>query len=954
MIEVLIAALYLASGAGAYAAIEHLSTGMTPPRSANHLLLAAMCVLAALGAIFQARTLQAASTADFVRALRLNLAAMLAVASVFPWFIAGYTGARARPFLAALTALFAALLVANQVLPYTLQYQEVTGVRMLRLPWGEAVTRADGRGGPWVLVGAAAAFTMIGFAVFALIGLYRRSRAAGVPWMLAAIGIFLISAVEGVLVRLSVLDGVEAGPLGFVIMVVAIGAALARETKRKLQTSEAMYQRESEKNLALLRNASDGIHILDANGNLVEASDSFCRMLGYRRAEIIGRNVSLWDAHFNADDLRDKLRLQLLQPVRSQFETCHRRSNGTVLDVEVSGFPLELDGRQLLFNSSRDITERKRAEAARRESETRFRAVVEQSPVGIAFARDGVTVDVNAVYLKMFGHDSADEVRCRSLLEQVAPQCRAEMQERIRRRIQGLGTEATYETVGLRRDGSQFPLYISAKRLELDDGPVTIAFLIDISRQKASEEEIRRLAFYDRITGLPNRQLLNDRLGRALASSSRGGRCRALLLIGLDDFKTLNDTLGHLLGDRVLRETGQRLRSVVREGDSVARFGDDEFVVLLEDLSERPSEAGAYVEALGEGILECLGSPHLLGSEAVRCTCSIGATLFDDPRLTAEDVIRQADIAMYEAKGAGRNLLRFFDPRMQELMNARVALQRDLHEALEQRQFALHYQIQVDGSFLPIGAEALIRWQHPSRGWVPPSSFIPLAEETGLIVPIGQWVLEAACEQLAKWRGSPLTRDLVLAINVSSKQFHKADFVDQVRSAMRRHRIDPAQLKLELTESVLVDGIDRTVATMNALKELGVGFALDDFGTGYSSLQYLKRLPLDQLKIDQSFVRHIAVDPNDKAIVRTVIAMAESLNVDVIAEGVETEEQRDLLLQCGCVHFQGYLFGKPVHPELLEDFVEANLIGLRERRGKARGAPGGEVDRPLQNRTPKG
>ena len=287
------------------------------------------------------------------------------------------------------------------------------------------------------------------------------------------------------------------------------------------------------------------------------------------------------------------------------------------------------------------------------------------------------------------------------------------------------------------------------------------------------------------------------------------------------------------------------------------------------------------------------------------CTASIGATLFNDIHQATDELLKQADIAMYQAKKAGRNTLRFFDPQMQESINARVSLEGELRKALEKQQFQLYYQIQVDSSHRPLGAEALIRWIHPERGLVSPAQFIPLAEETGLILPIGQWVLETACAQLKAWEQDALTRDLVLAVNVSAKQFHQADFVAQVQAAVQRHAINPKLLKLELTESMLLENIEDTIATMNALKEIGVQFSLDDFGTGYSSLQYLKRLPLDQLKIDQSFVRDIATDSSDKAIVRTIIAMAQSLDLNVIAEGVETEEQRQLLLKNGCCQLPG-------------------------------------------------
>jgi diguanylate cyclase (GGDEF)-like protein/PAS domain S-box-containing protein len=439
-----------------------------------------------------------------------------------------------------------------------------------------------------------------------------------------------------------------------------------------------------------------------------------------------------------------------------------------------------------------------------------------------------------------------------------------------------------------------------------------IAIVQDITERKMAEEEINHLAYFDHLTQLPNRRLLLDRLKQTLASSRRSSRQGALLLIDLDNFKSLNDTLGHDIGDMLLQQVAERLAFCVRESDTVARLGGDEFVLMLEDLSEQALEAAAQTEAVGEKILATLSRHFQLAAHEYRSTSSIGATLFMGNRHTTEELLKQADIAMYQAKKAGRNTLRFFDQQMQDTISARVALESELRTALEKQQFQLYYQIQVDTSHRPLGAEALIRWLHPQRGLVSPAQFIPLSEETGLILPIGHWVLETACAQLKAWQQSPFTRHLVLAVNVSAKQFHQADFVAQVQAALQQQAINPRLLKLELTESLLLEDIEDTIVTMTALNKIGVQFSLDDFGTGYSSLQYLKRLPLDQLKIDQSFVCDIVTDSGDKAVVHAIIAMADSLNLDVIAEGVETEEQRQLLLSIGCDHFQGYLFGKPI------------------------------------------
>ncbi len=461
-----------------------------------------------------------------------------------------------------------------------------------------------------------------------------------------------------------------------------------------------------------------------------------------------------------------------------------------------------------------------------------------------------------------------------------------------------------------------------------------ISIVQDITARREAEETIKSLAFYDPLTNLPNRRLLLDRLRHATAASARSGRNGALLFIDLDNFKTLNDTLGHHMGDALLKEVAQRLLSCVREGDSVARLGGDEFVVMLEDLSAHAMEAAEQTEAVGEKLLAALGQTYLLTTCDYRCTPSVGAVLFSGHQQKEEDLLKQADIAMYQAKKAGRNTLRFFDPEMQAAVAARVALENDLRKAVAGCQLHVYYQVQVDGSGRPTGAEALIRWAHPQRGLLPPSQFMHVAEETDLGVPIGQWAIDTVCAQLKIWQEHAHTRSLVLAVNISANHFRHADFVAQVESAIQRHGINPALLDLELTERALLEDIEKSASTMHALREWGVKFSLDDFGTGYSSLQHLKRLPLDQLKIDQSFIRNIAIDPNDKAIVRTVIAMADSLGLGVIAEGVETAGQWEFLLDNHCVRGQGHLFGPAMPMAKLEALVlRLNDVGKEVKTG---------------------
>lgn len=434
---------------------------------------------------------------------------------------------------------------------------------------------------------------------------------------------------------------------------------------------------------------------------------------------------------------------------------------------------------------------------------------------------------------------------------------------------------------------------------------------LDIARRKEAEGKLEQLAFYDPLTGLPNRQLMQDRLQHSLASSTRLGLHGALLFVDLDDFKTLNDTRGHNIGDRLLQLAAQRLLGCVGRGDTVARFGGDEYVVILEALSANPEQAATLAELTGEQMLTAMIRPYTLGDESYHGTVSIGVSLFQGSEIGFEELIRRADSAMHQAKRRGRNTLHFYDPAVQAVLETRLQLERDLHLALEERQFCLYFQPQVDRAGRVIGAEALLRWLSPEKGMISPAEFIPLAEETGLIVALGSWVMESACVQLKAWEGDSATAHLELAVNVSARQFHQAGFVEQVLEVISQTGINPARLKLELTESLILDHIESAIVTMNRLREAGVRFAMDDFGTGYSSLSYLTQLPLDQLKIDQSFIRNMADKPVNAVIVQTIIGMAGNLDMEVIAEGVETREQFEFLKAHGCRMFQGYYFGRP-------------------------------------------
>ena len=478
-----------------------------------------------------------------------------------------------------------------------------------------------------------------------------------------------------------------------------------------------------------------------------------------------------------------------------------------------------------------------------------------------------------------------------------------------------------------RKNGEAYPKWLSISAVRNDEGIIThyIFTHVDITERKRSEEAIEKLAFFDPLTQLPNRKLLMDRLKQAITGSSRNGMFGAVLFIDLDYFKTLNDTMGHDTGDMLLQRVSERLTACVREDDTVARIGGDEFVVVLSNLSETAQDAANQTEIVGERILAALSDTYQFSGIAHRSSASIGVTLFRGHHASIGDLLKQADLAMYKAKESGRNTLRFFDPAMQTTVMTRIALEKDMREAIIAKQFFLHYQPQVDGNGHITGAEALLRWQHSEKGAVSPAVFIPLAEETGLILDLGREVIETACITLSEWESHPALADLTIAVNVSAHQIRQPDFVEQVWAAIEHSGANPQKLKLELTESVLVGNVEDIIEKMLALKARGIGFSLDDFGTGYSSLSYLKRLPLEQLKIDRSFVRDVLDDPNDASIARSIVGLAHSLGLEVIAEGVETEEQRNFLHASGCHAYQGYFFGRPLPIEQFQQLVSENL-----------------------------
>jgi len=668
-------------------------------------------------------------------------------------------------------------------------------------------------------------------------------------------------------------------------------------------------RKRTEENLLLNQfvsdHAPDNIMWTDEQARIVYVNEAACRDYGYAKEELLAKSIFDIDPGSNPEKWPEHWE-KLRQEGTLIFETTHSRKDGSIFPVEISANLVKFEGKEFNVVYVRNIFERKQEE--KKLLITQY--VSDHAPDDIIWVDEHARiVYANAAACHEYGYSTKEMLELR--VPDINPKSTPDNWPNQWRRLQQ-EEHLHFETIHRRRDGSTFPVEVVANLVNFEGKKLNIAFMRNITERKAAEEEIQRLAFYDPLTNMPNRRLLMDRLQHAMATSMRSGLKSALLFIDLDHFKTLNDTLGHDIGDLLLKQVAQRLALCVRDGDTVARLGGDEFMLIMEGLSERLVDAASQTELICKKILSNLRKPYQLAGHLYRSTPSIGATVFDEKQTSIEELMKQADIAMYQAKKSGRNTMCFFDPEMQVSVQAHAALEHELRLAIERGDFQLHYHVQVDGANRILGAEALIRWVHPERGLVLPAEFIPLAEETGLILSIGEWLLETACIQLKTWQHEELTRDFVLAVNVSARQFRQKEFVAQVRDAVHRHAIDPRLLKLELTESLLLHDAKDVVATMNALNDIGVQFSLDDFGTGYSSLQYLKQLPFDQVKIDQSFVRDIAADPSDRAIVRTIIAIANTLDLDVIAEGVETGEQLKILMGMGCTSFQGYLFGKPI------------------------------------------
>lgn len=600
--------------------------------------------------------------------------------------------------------------------------------------------------------------------------------------------------------------------------------------------------------------------------------------------------------------------------------------------------PVPLATTEDIFDAKTALKQLAAAQEVLRVSEARYRTAFETSLDAIAICRmdDGMFVDVNRSFFDILGYRRAELVGQTSAETSIWVDPDGEDHSRVFLDVAGRSSEEiniwddpsdweklmeilrkdsvcrAFEAKLRRKNGETIWGRISASAIELEAVPCVLLAIRDITEAKAAEDKIENLSYYDPLTCLPNRSLLLERLRQSLANRDERNRYHALMLFDLDQFNLVNDVLGHEVGDLLLQEYARRIFSCIREADVLARFNGDEFAVMLEDLSEvSKEEAATQAQFITQRVLAAVAQPYLLGGRECRCTASVGITLFDNRDNSAEEIIQQSDIALNQAKSAGRNCLRFFAPALQAAVNTRVAMEEDLRRGIERDEFVLYYQPQLHNTRI-IGAEALIRWKHPTRGLVLPDKFIPLAEETGLILKLGDWVLETACRQTAAWERSKEMDGMTIAVNISARQIHQSTFVERVLSTLHRTGVDPHHIQLELTESSLVIDIESVIARMSHLRGHGLQFSVDDFGVGYSSLSYLKRLPLDKLKIDRAFVRDILQDKSSSAIAQAIISLCRAMNLSVIAEGVETEGQREHLAGLGCHAYQGYLFSRAI------------------------------------------
>ena len=694
---------------------------------------------------------------------------------------------------------------------------------------------------------------------------------------------------------------------------------MLKDAEERFRTERALAK--SEAHLQAITNAiPDILFVLDRDGRYLDIRTQNDKLLYRDKQSVIGRLAKDILPQPVATWLLSEIHAALASPqVRTLQYALETPAGKKVFEGTLQAIETRSEEAPRVILVVRDISER-----VRMEQELRIAAIAFESQQGMIVTDPETRIlRVNKAFTRITGY-RADEVIGKTPKVLSSGRNDAALYREMWAR---LATDKLWEgeVWNRRRSGEEYPEHLSISAVLNDANEVThyVGSFSDISLSKANEAEIHQLAYYDHLTSLPNRLMLTNRLRRALSVSNRSHHYGALMFIDLDDFKNINDLHGHQTGDALLKEAAKRLRQVVRDSDTVARFGGDEFVILLEELSSDTSEAASAAERVAEKVLDTVSQPYLIDDQSYKSSASVGITLFNDSRQSVDVLMQSADLSMYESKRNGKNQLRFFDPVMQRTVSERLMLEADLRDALVHRQFELHYQAQCDAQGRVHGAEALARWRHPIRGLVSPGVFIPAAENCGLMPALGAQILEQACLQLGRWAQDPRRSELRLSVNLSAMQLYSSGFVNRMRELIEHSGFPPDRLVLELTESVLLGDITLAVRVMEALRATGIGFSIDDFGTGYSSLAYLQRLPLDELKIDRSFVQDLPHSPSSLAIVRTVVALAQALKLRLIAEGVEEAAQIDALVGNGCDSFQGYYFSKPLPLDAFEAHLNA-------------------------------
>lgn len=933
--------LYLLVGFCAYAAVHHALNLRTAGHRTLHLFMVALCTCASLFAVTQSFVVQATDLATFVTALRWNLVLAAMTYTLLPWLIADFTGWRPRWLLWAFTVLFAGLGVSNLFLPYSAQYTRIDGLTQSLLPWGEPWTRVAGVVSPWFSL---ATIGLLGVIGYALVALWRKRASKDMRWALGGLLVFMFATLQGALSRQGVVDFMPLGVYGLLVMVLGMSAAI-----------QSRWRQTQRNNQAVLDHVPALIYLRDVQGHFLLANERYAHLNSVSPGALPGQDLhGLWNAS-TADELLAKDRAVIASGTTLTFEEVlrHRDQDRTYLTQR---FPLHgTDGEVVAVGGvSTDITDRKRMEDVLRDialgtsagdgpshlnhlveqltrlfrADHAFIARVERSPVPTAhtlavFSRGTSVPNFSYPLIDTPCANVADGGTCvhDGHVQSLFPKDALLREMGVDSYVGTSLTDAQGQIIGL-----MVVLHherMAPPRLAMDMLEILAARTSADMRREEAERHMRRLAHEDYLTGLASRSRLHEHLQQALADARTNHGHGAVLMLDLDHFKTINDALGHDMGDQVLREVGRRLLRRAGEGALVARLDGDGFVMVLPPrMGVTPEQAREHARALADAALADLARPVHCGPQVLNVAASVGVAVYPDDDASERDVLRRADMALGRAKRNGRKGVQSYHADMLVLAQERLQIEKGLHEALEHEQFHLAFQPQVNDHGHTLGLEALLRWRHPKLGVVPPDRFIRVAEETGLIQPMGQWVLQQALRQVAVWRNSGVPFGHRVSVNVSAWQFAREDFTDLVQQALQASGVPASCLTLELTESALLYDVRAAIDKLSRLRALGLQIALDDFGTGYSSLAYLRDLPLDELKIDKSFVHELGRG-RQHPLIGAMVTIGRQMDLRVVAEGVETEEQFRALVELGCNGFQGYWFSHPLPEAELQPWLQA-------------------------------